>query len=195
MNVRRLIIPRTAAKLARTTGSAAHTSSSTNTTAAAGRRSIQNNLRRPSVTPNQTFDTVTVSTNNYKYDFARGCDNGYSAILKQYKILVKQSILAASISVPLSLLCFKLTGQMFNPAALSLLGAGSLCVYNRVKKIKELNLVTSVSVLSTSSPLAHSEEKEIKIRKIIAGQNPDVRLTLKGLRISGPVGDIKNHPM
>lgn len=144
--------------------------------------SLTNN---PAYTPPQTlgaFNRLVVDVKDLK--------PGFRHMHQRYKEMIEYAALSATVPPALAYLWAACTQQMIleSVVALSCLTLGSVMVMHTMVQLYWLQQFISLSVVVTKSP-SSLEKNNKEIHSIIAGERPKARLTIHGLKVSGPNGD------
>jgi hypothetical protein len=132
------------------------------------------------------LDSVTLNSDELK--------PGFSGLQKRLQNLSRQAGIAAIASPAISGGWLLATGQLLkeSPVALTALLVGGCFIADRLMQTTRVKQYTSLSVLTNKDGPASSALMNQRIQQILAGNNPSVKFSMKGLTVSGPLGDIQN---
>lgn len=141
---------------------------------------------RPNPTPVGTHESLIVPADQLK--------SGYSLLHKRMGETLKNMQIAA-VSSPLVAGAWLLATQqalLASPVAMSVLLAGSAYILNRSIHLMRAKKYAYLSTITSSDGPALSPAINEKIKQVIAGEDPRIKISASGITVSGPLGDLKN---
>lgn len=120
---------------------------------------------------------------------------GYKKLHERLHTLMTEAAIISLLSPTLSGIWLYFTEQMLydSPVAMAALAVGVGVVAKRMVEVKRTNNYTHYSAILNADGPSFLQEANLRIKKIMAGENPSTKLTMKGLKVSGTVGDL-DHP-
>lgn len=131
---------------------------------------------------------------------------GYQALHNSVNGLIDQAIQAAIITPALSgawlfvisplvsdaLSLTTPASLLESPVAMATLAIGGLFIAKNMMEVKRVNEYTRLSAITHPVGPSISEDDNLKVRQIVAGEKPKIKFNVLGLKISGPLGNLSS---